>query len=123
MHIPVCVCQLFCYNSISIDHIDVLTCFPAPTIMQCLEQKHLSESSQATLRKLGVKLIQRLGLTFLKPRLAAWRSDIIPAISISTISNVVKTESPTKVSCHNLGSLFSWELFSCLISGLFPASF
>uniref|UniRef100_A0A8D3DGB9 Tubulin-specific chaperone D n=1 Tax=Scophthalmus maximus TaxID=52904 RepID=A0A8D3DGB9_SCOMX len=45
----------------------------APKILQCLEQKHLSESSQAMLRKLGVKLIQRLGLTFLKPRLAAWR--------------------------------------------------
>ncbi|XP_018560182.1 tubulin-specific chaperone D [Lates calcarifer] len=45
----------------------------APTILQCLEQKRLSESSQAMLRKLGVKLIQRLGLTFLKPRLAAWR--------------------------------------------------
>ncbi|XP_040918865.1 tubulin-specific chaperone D isoform X1 [Toxotes jaculatrix] len=45
----------------------------APTILQCLEQKHLSESSQAMLRKLGVKLIQRLGLTLLKPRLAAWR--------------------------------------------------
>ncbi|XP_028267765.1 tubulin-specific chaperone D isoform X2 [Parambassis ranga] len=45
----------------------------APTVLQCLEQKHLSESSEAMLRKLGVKLIQRLGLTFLKPRLAAWR--------------------------------------------------
>ncbi|XP_034075522.1 tubulin-specific chaperone D [Gymnodraco acuticeps] len=45
----------------------------APTIMQCLEKKHLSESSQAKLRKQGVKLTQRLGLTFLKPRLAAWR--------------------------------------------------
>lgn len=45
----------------------------APTILQCLEQKHLSESNIAMLRKLGVKLMQRLGLTFLKPRLAAWR--------------------------------------------------
>ncbi|KAM4531066.1 tubulin-specific chaperone D [Odontesthes bonariensis] len=44
-----------------------------PTVLQCLEQKHLSESSEAMVRKLGVKLIQRLGLTFLKPRLAAWR--------------------------------------------------
>lgn len=26
------------------------------------------------LRKLSIKLIQRLGLTFLKPRLASWRS-------------------------------------------------
>ncbi|XP_056262068.1 tubulin-specific chaperone D isoform X2 [Pseudoliparis swirei] len=45
----------------------------APAILQCLEQKNLSESSQAMLRKLGIKLIQRLGLTFLKPRLAIWR--------------------------------------------------
>ncbi|XP_068433983.1 tubulin-specific chaperone D isoform X2 [Clinocottus analis] len=45
----------------------------APAILQCLEQKRLSESNQAMLRKLGVKLIQRLGLTFLKPRLAIWR--------------------------------------------------
>ncbi|XP_037544964.1 tubulin-specific chaperone D [Nematolebias whitei] len=45
----------------------------APTILQCLEQKLLSESTEANLRKLSVKLIQRLGLTFLKPRLAAWR--------------------------------------------------
>ncbi|KAM3864487.1 tubulin-specific chaperone D [Diretmus argenteus] len=45
----------------------------APTVLQCLEQKRISESSEATLRKLGVKLIQRLGLTFLKPRLAKWR--------------------------------------------------
>ncbi|XP_054616149.1 tubulin-specific chaperone D [Dunckerocampus dactyliophorus] len=45
----------------------------APTVLQCLEQKHLSESSEAMLRKLNVKLIQRLGLTYLKPRLAPWR--------------------------------------------------
>uniref|UniRef100_A0A3B4A0V0 Tubulin-specific chaperone D n=1 Tax=Periophthalmus magnuspinnatus TaxID=409849 RepID=A0A3B4A0V0_9GOBI len=45
----------------------------APTVLQCLEQKHLSDSNQAMLRKLGVKLTQKLGLTFLKPRLASWR--------------------------------------------------
>uniref|UniRef100_A0AAX7VUP0 Tubulin-specific chaperone D n=1 Tax=Astatotilapia calliptera TaxID=8154 RepID=A0AAX7VUP0_ASTCA len=45
----------------------------SPAVLQCLEKKHLSESSEAMLRKLGVKLTQRLGLTFLKPRLAAWR--------------------------------------------------
>ncbi|KAM9392345.1 tubulin-specific chaperone D isoform 2-T2 [Pholidichthys leucotaenia] len=45
----------------------------APAVLRCLEQKRLSESSEAKLRKLGVKLTQRLGLTFLKPRLAAWR--------------------------------------------------
>ncbi|XP_041720119.2 tubulin-specific chaperone D [Coregonus clupeaformis] len=45
----------------------------APVVLQCLDQRHVAESSQAMLRKLGVKLIQRLGLTFLKPRLAKWR--------------------------------------------------
>ncbi|XP_072299328.1 tubulin-specific chaperone D [Eucyclogobius newberryi] len=44
-----------------------------PTVLQCLEQKHLSGSNQATLRRLEIKLTQRLGLTFLKPRLASWR--------------------------------------------------
>uniref|UniRef100_A0A3Q4HWC0 Tubulin folding cofactor D n=1 Tax=Neolamprologus brichardi TaxID=32507 RepID=A0A3Q4HWC0_NEOBR len=48
-------------------------CMLSPAVLQCLEKKHLSESSEAMLRKLGVKLTQRLGLTFLKPRLAAWR--------------------------------------------------
>ncbi|XP_030591993.1 tubulin-specific chaperone D isoform X1 [Archocentrus centrarchus] len=45
----------------------------APAVLQCLEKKRLSESSEAMLRKLGIKLTQRLGLTFLKARLAAWR--------------------------------------------------
>lgn len=45
----------------------------APTVLQCLDQRRVSDSTQATLRKLGVKLVQRLGLTFLKPRLAKWR--------------------------------------------------
>lgn len=45
----------------------------APTVFQCLHQKKIAESNQATLRKLRVKVVQRLGLTFLKPRLAKWR--------------------------------------------------
>lgn len=65
-----------CYTNVTA-YMHVIICFPAPTILQCLEQKQLSESNHAMLKKLGVKLIQRLGLTFLKPRLAAWRSDII----------------------------------------------
>ncbi|XP_023684982.2 tubulin-specific chaperone D [Paramormyrops kingsleyae] len=45
----------------------------APTVLQCLDRQGLADSSQAMLRKLGVKLVQRLGLTLLKPRLAKWR--------------------------------------------------
>ncbi|KAF5903647.1 tubulin-specific chaperone D, partial [Clarias magur] len=45
----------------------------APMVLQCLDQKKIAESSQTLLRKLGVKVVQRLGLTFLKPRLARWR--------------------------------------------------
>lgn len=67
--------------------------------MQCLEKKHLPESSQAMLRKLGIKLIQRLGLTFLKPRLAAWRSDMSAAChSVSFIQVVIVQRA---VNCGN----------------------
>ncbi|KAG7460255.1 hypothetical protein MATL_G00219380 [Megalops atlanticus] len=45
----------------------------APTVLRCVDRRHLADSKQAMLRKLGVKLVQRLGLTFLKPRLAKWR--------------------------------------------------
>lgn len=60
---------------------------PAPRVLQCIDEKRLSESSEAVLRKLNVKLIQRLGLTFLKPRLAAWRLDnILVCYSYSVIA-------------------------------------
>uniref|UniRef100_A0A7N4V772 Tubulin-specific chaperone D n=1 Tax=Sarcophilus harrisii TaxID=9305 RepID=A0A7N4V772_SARHA len=45
----------------------------ASTVLECLDNCRLSESNHTLLRKLGVKLVQRLGLTFLKPRLAKWR--------------------------------------------------
>ncbi|XP_074200185.1 tubulin-specific chaperone D isoform X2 [Camelus bactrianus] len=49
-------------------------CLPyAATVLKCLDGCRLPDSNQTLLRKLGVKLAQRLGLTFLKPRLAKWR--------------------------------------------------
>ncbi|XP_019517416.1 PREDICTED: tubulin-specific chaperone D isoform X1 [Hipposideros armiger] len=49
-------------------------CLPyAATVLQSLDACRLPDSSQTLLRKLGVKLVQRLGLTFLKPRVATWR--------------------------------------------------
>ncbi|KAF0887111.1 TBCD protein, partial [Crocuta crocuta] len=49
-------------------------CLPyAATVLERLAGCRLPRSNQTLLRKLGVKLIQRLGLTFLKPRLAEWR--------------------------------------------------
>lgn len=47
--------------------------FAAATVLECLEGCRLPDSNQTLLRKLGVKLVQRLGLTFLKPRVATWR--------------------------------------------------
>jgi hypothetical protein len=47
--------------------------FTADTVLQCLDRCRLPESNQTLLRKLGVKLVQRLGLTFLKPKVASWR--------------------------------------------------
>ncbi|XP_061248410.1 tubulin-specific chaperone D isoform X5 [Bos javanicus] len=49
-------------------------CLPyAATVLQCLDSCRLPDSNQTLLRKLGVKLVQRLGLTFLKPQVAKWR--------------------------------------------------
>ncbi|NXN90583.1 TBCD protein, partial [Bombycilla garrulus] len=49
-------------------------CLPyAATVLECLDNCKLSESNQMILRKLGMKLVQRLGLTFVKPKLAKWR--------------------------------------------------
>uniref|UniRef100_A0A7N8XH42 Tubulin-specific chaperone D n=1 Tax=Mastacembelus armatus TaxID=205130 RepID=A0A7N8XH42_9TELE len=72
----------------------------APTVLQCLEQKHLSESSEAMLRKLGVKLIQRLGLNFLKPRLATWRYQ---RGSRSLAANLAMSQSTTATSAVTSG--------------------
>ncbi|KAF6097553.1 tubulin folding cofactor D [Phyllostomus discolor] len=49
-------------------------CLPyAATVLEHLDRCGLPDSSHTLLRKLGVKLVQRLGLTFLKPRVAKWR--------------------------------------------------
>ncbi|KFO76294.1 Tubulin-specific chaperone D, partial [Cuculus canorus] len=49
-------------------------CLPyAAVVLQCLDNCKLSESNQMVLRKLGMKLVQRLGLTFVKPKVAKWR--------------------------------------------------
>ncbi|XP_071029640.1 tubulin-specific chaperone D-like [Oncorhynchus clarkii lewisi] len=71
----------------------------APVVLQCLDQCQVAESSQATLRKLGVKLVQRLGLTFLKPRLAKWRyqrgsRSLAANLSLSQSGSTVQAVSP-----------------------------
>uniref|UniRef100_A0A8C8BKL5 Tubulin-specific chaperone D n=1 Tax=Otus sunia TaxID=257818 RepID=A0A8C8BKL5_9STRI len=49
-------------------------CLPyAATVLECLDNCKLSQSNQMVLRKLGMKLVQRLGLTFVKPKVAKWR--------------------------------------------------
>lgn len=47
--------------------------FAAATVLKCLDGCRIPDSNQTLLRKLRVKLVQRLGLTFLKPRVAKWR--------------------------------------------------
>ncbi|XP_068193131.1 tubulin-specific chaperone D [Antennarius striatus] len=71
----------------------------APAVLQCVEQKCLLESSQSMLKKLSIKLIQRLGLTFLKPRLAAWRYQrgsrcLAAKLSMSQSTLVTDDETP-----------------------------
>uniref|UniRef100_UPI00398F11B9 tubulin-specific chaperone D n=1 Tax=Pristiophorus japonicus TaxID=55135 RepID=UPI00398F11B9 len=45
----------------------------ASTVLKCLDERNIPECNHTILRKLGMKLIQRLGLTFLKPKVAKWR--------------------------------------------------
>uniref|UniRef100_A0A3B3Z090 Tubulin-specific chaperone D n=1 Tax=Poecilia mexicana TaxID=48701 RepID=A0A3B3Z090_9TELE len=73
----------------------------APIVLRNLEQKRLSESSEAMLRKIHIKLIQRLGLTFLKPRLAAWRYErgsrsLAANLSVSHTAATVTPETKTQ---------------------------
>ena len=44
-----------------------------PRVLEKLESLNLTDSNNTLLRKMGVKVTQRLGLTFLKYRIAAWR--------------------------------------------------
>ncbi|CAH1795099.1 unnamed protein product, partial [Owenia fusiformis] len=45
----------------------------APVILERLGTLNLREANNTVLRKMGVKLVQRMGLIFLKARIAAWR--------------------------------------------------
>ncbi|XP_041434665.1 tubulin-specific chaperone D-like isoform X2 [Xenopus laevis] len=49
-------------------------CLPyASVVLTSLNSCNLSDSNQTVLRKLAIKLVQRLGLTFLKTKVANWR--------------------------------------------------
>ncbi|CAH3037220.1 unnamed protein product [Porites lobata] len=45
----------------------------APVVLKQTVAREISSTNNTLLRKLNIKLIQRLGLTFLKPRVASWR--------------------------------------------------
>ncbi|XP_019615055.1 PREDICTED: LOW QUALITY PROTEIN: tubulin-specific chaperone D-like [Branchiostoma belcheri] len=45
----------------------------APVVLKKLVSMKMEDSKNTLLRKLAIKLIQRIGLTFLKTRLASWR--------------------------------------------------
>ncbi|MBN3314189.1 TBCD protein, partial [Atractosteus spatula] len=70
----------------------------APTVLQCIDSCRLAESKQTTLRKLGVKLIQRLGLTLLKPRVAKWRYQRGSRSLAANLSQSTQPSSPAEPS-------------------------
>ena len=45
----------------------------APTILSHYQQAKLSDHANTIIRKFGLKMVQRLGLVFLKARVASWR--------------------------------------------------
>lgn len=98
-------------------------------MLACLDSCRLSESNQTLLRKLGVKLVQRLGLTLLKPKVAAWRwvegregaSVGVSGVSASQAAQAAQT--PTSKSCFYFQliqgvSSFERNVYFCLFSDL-----
>ena len=54
--------------------LSIKLCFVvAPTVLQQISELDLYKSSNILLRKLTVKVVQRIGLCFLKARVATWR--------------------------------------------------
>lgn len=51
----------------------------APIVLKQTGACEISSINNTLLRKLNIKLIQRLGLTFLRPRIASWRS-VLPLL-------------------------------------------
>lgn len=64
-------CGIWC--GVRASCVELLLSSTASTVLQSLDGCRLAESNQTLLRKLGVKLVQRLGLTFLRPKVATWR--------------------------------------------------
>jgi len=58
---------------------EIFVCYPtvvfsvASTILQYISELELYKCSNNLLRKLTVKVVQRIGLCFLKTRIATWR--------------------------------------------------
>ncbi|KAM4691322.1 tubulin-specific chaperone D [Rhinophrynus dorsalis] len=74
-------------------------CLPyASIVLTSLDNCRLSESNQTVLRKLGVKLVQRLGLTFLKTKVAKWRyqrgARCLAANLLQSSSNSITSSNP-----------------------------
>ncbi|CAH2292057.1 tubulin-specific chaperone D [Pelobates cultripes] len=75
-------------------------CLPyASTVLATLDTCKLSDSNQTILRKLGVKLVQRLGLTFLKTKVANWRYQ---RGSRSLAANLMQTSSDAQKESVNM---------------------
>ena len=45
----------------------------ASTVLKVVQEAKLETHSNVVIQRLGVKLVQRLGLTFLKAKIASWR--------------------------------------------------
>ena len=59
----------------------------APIVMKKTEELKKKETNNTLLRKSVIKVIQRLGLTFLKHRVAAWRFVLLWSENISWVRN------------------------------------
>lgn len=86
--------------------------FAAATVLECLDGCRIPDSNHTLLRKLRVKLVQRLGLTFLKPRVAKWR---LVDQGATVCANIVATVFLVFSGCGEVECLIEYPLLSFLL--------
>ena len=75
----------------------------APIILETILNAKYSQNHNGLLRKLSLKVVQRLGLTFLKTKVAAWRykrGSRSLALNLESGANVVSTVDKLDKSQH-----------------------
>ena len=79
----------------------------APTVLKIVQDSKLNEDTNVVIQKLAVKLMQRLGLTFLKAKVASWRYQRgSRSLALNLDTSKVEAKKEEEVRYHFLVQLF-----------------